>query len=201
MPSDTFFRLPEEKRRRLLAAAQAEFARVPYDETSINRIIREAGIPRGSFYMYFQDKEDLFRYLLRDYTGWIGQQLLELLRREGGDLFAAFRGLFDRLTGLAAGSEGERMRQIAQVLWRNAGAQQGALLRSISPPALADPILSEIDASRLSREREEDLEEIVHILFSVTIPTLCAAEQEPAALVREHYLARLDILSRGMAAR
>ena len=73
MPSTTFFHLPAEKRERLLAAARAEFVRVPYEDASINRMIREAGIPRGSFYMYFTDKEDLFHYLMESY----GQQLVE----------------------------------------------------------------------------------------------------------------------------
>lgn len=62
MPSKTFFHLPAEKRERLLLAAEEEFARVPYAEASINRMIRAAGIPRGSFYMYFRDKEELFHY-------------------------------------------------------------------------------------------------------------------------------------------
>ena len=65
MPSKTFFHLPAEKRERLLLAAEEEFARVPYAEASINRMIRAAGIPRGSFYMYFRDKEELFHYLLK----------------------------------------------------------------------------------------------------------------------------------------
>ena len=68
MPSKTFFHLPAEKRERLLLAAEEEFARVPYAEASINRMIRAAGIPRGSFYMYFRDKEELFHYPV---LGWI----------------------------------------------------------------------------------------------------------------------------------
>ena len=56
MPSTTFYNLPAEKRERLLSAARAEFARAPYEEASVNRMIRAAGIPRGSFYMYFTDK-------------------------------------------------------------------------------------------------------------------------------------------------
>lgn len=43
MPSKTFFHLPAEKRERLLLAAEEEFARVPYAEASINRMIRAAG--------------------------------------------------------------------------------------------------------------------------------------------------------------
>ena len=65
MPSATFFNLPAEKREKLLSAARAEFARVPYAEASINKMIQAADIPRGSFYMYFRDKEDLFLHLAR----------------------------------------------------------------------------------------------------------------------------------------
>lgn len=56
----TFERLPEEKKDRILKAARAEFIRNPYEKTSINRILKEAEIPKGSFYQYFDDKADLF---------------------------------------------------------------------------------------------------------------------------------------------
>ena len=63
MPSERFFHLPEEKKRRIKKAALKEFARVPLEEISINRIIRDAEIPRGSFYQYFEDKQDLQTFL------------------------------------------------------------------------------------------------------------------------------------------
>ena len=63
-----FLNLPAEKQEKLLEAATREFSHRPFNEASINQIIKEAGIPGGSFYMYFQDKEDLFRYLLKGYV-------------------------------------------------------------------------------------------------------------------------------------
>ena len=56
----TFERLSDEKKERILSAARAEFVRTPYEKTSINRILEEAEIPKGSFYQYFDDKSDLF---------------------------------------------------------------------------------------------------------------------------------------------
>ena len=97
MPSTTFYNLPEEKRERLLAAARAEFARTSYAEASVNRIIQAAGIPRGSFYMYFADKEELFRYLMERYGDMLVERFASLLDREGGDLFAAFLDLYDEI--------------------------------------------------------------------------------------------------------
>ena len=56
MCTETFLRLPEEKRNRFLEAAWEEFTSVPFEEASINKIVRRAKIPRGSFYQYFSDK-------------------------------------------------------------------------------------------------------------------------------------------------
>jgi len=43
-----------------MQAAVAEFAAVGFDLASIQKIIKASGIPRGSFYQYFEDKEDLY---------------------------------------------------------------------------------------------------------------------------------------------
>lgn len=50
MPKDTFFRLPDDKRNRILKGAKKEFYNCTFSEASINRIIKDAEIPRGSFY-------------------------------------------------------------------------------------------------------------------------------------------------------
>ncbi len=64
MPSATFFNLPAEKRQRLLDAAWEELTTVSFEKASINHIIRNANISRGSFYQYFADKNDLLHFLL-----------------------------------------------------------------------------------------------------------------------------------------
>lgn len=64
MPKDTFFNLPEEKRQRILDLAVEEFSNHDYQNASISRIVAAAGIAKGSFYQYFEDKADLYRYLL-----------------------------------------------------------------------------------------------------------------------------------------
>jgi AcrR family transcriptional regulator len=49
----------ETKRARLLTAASKVFARKRYSETSIKDITDAAGISVGSFYSYFENKEDI----------------------------------------------------------------------------------------------------------------------------------------------
>ncbi len=64
MPKQSFFNLSAEKRENLIEIAIQEFADNDYQNASISRIVTQAGIAKGSFYQYFENKEDLYRYLL-----------------------------------------------------------------------------------------------------------------------------------------
>jgi len=97
MCTETFLRLPEEKRHRFLEAAWEEFIHVPFAEASINKIVMRARIPRGSFYQYFTDKEELFFYLLRGILQHFYQEYNEILRRCEGDIFRTQIHCFDRV--------------------------------------------------------------------------------------------------------
>ena len=66
MPKPTFFRLPAERRDRLVEEAILEFADCTYAEASLSQIAHRARIPKGSFYQYFEDKLDLYRWLLTE---------------------------------------------------------------------------------------------------------------------------------------
>lgn len=66
MPTNTFNNLGAEKQRRIFTAAVQEFAAKRFSEASINQIIKDAEISRGSFYQYFEDKEDLYLFVLAE---------------------------------------------------------------------------------------------------------------------------------------
>ncbi len=63
MPLERFYKLPEERQAKILAAARAEFAEHGGD-ASYNRIIAAAGISKGAMYYYFADRDDLFGEVL-----------------------------------------------------------------------------------------------------------------------------------------
>ena len=60
MARNRFDNLEPERQDAILAAAADEFAARGYAGASLNRIIEDAGISKGSLYYYFDDKEDLF---------------------------------------------------------------------------------------------------------------------------------------------
>ena len=68
MPKQTFFNLSKSKQQRIIDAAMEEFAAHPYLKTSINRIIEQADISKGSFYQYFKNKKDLYKYIIDQAT-------------------------------------------------------------------------------------------------------------------------------------
>ncbi|MCL1848717.1 MAG: TetR/AcrR family transcriptional regulator [Clostridiales bacterium] len=64
MPKQTFFNLPEEKRRLIEKAALDEFAAAGYDNAVLNHIVETSGIAKGSFYQYFEDLKDLYFHMV-----------------------------------------------------------------------------------------------------------------------------------------
>ena len=199
MPSTTFYNLPAEKRERLLSAARAEFARAPYEEASVNRMIRAAGIPRGSFYMYFTDKEELFRFLMETYSGMLSDWMGAQLAQNGGDLFAAFLALFDFIQ---ANRESVPFQELAAILHRNRQMQPGLLLEGLRPGAVLERLRPQVDLSRLDLRAETDLADLFRLLAISTLSALTAGCASGGQSDQREHLGRVfSILQRGAAAK
>lgn len=61
----------ERTRRALLSAAAQEFGEKGFHDGSISGITRRAGCALGSFYTYFDTKDDIFRALVNDMSGQV----------------------------------------------------------------------------------------------------------------------------------
>ena len=100
MPTERFLRLPKEKIEAIRIAAAKEFIRVPLEEASINRIVHDANISRGSFYTYFEDKQDLLKWLIYAQAEQHFNNYIERLRENGGDLWDMLDHFYNRIYGL-----------------------------------------------------------------------------------------------------
>ncbi len=60
MARPRFKNLETEMRNRILEAAAVEFAARGFEGTSLNQLLDLLGMSKGSFYYYFDNKEDLF---------------------------------------------------------------------------------------------------------------------------------------------
>jgi AcrR family transcriptional regulator len=66
IPKDTFFNLNEDKKQKIIRGAIDQFAEFHYGGATVDRIVKAAGIPKGSFYQYFENKDDLYIYLFTE---------------------------------------------------------------------------------------------------------------------------------------
>lgn len=86
----------DKRQRQILDAAAAVIIRQGYDKTTMRDIAEEAGASRGTVYLYFKGKEDLFEALLyREYMEY-AQTWLENIESDprGGSLGGCYRALF-----------------------------------------------------------------------------------------------------------
>jgi AcrR family transcriptional regulator len=77
----------QRTREELLSAARKCFTRFGYAETTVERIVAEAGLARGSFYTYFESKVDLFSHLVDTIEHAISAQVATLTATKRGDAF------------------------------------------------------------------------------------------------------------------
>jgi AcrR family transcriptional regulator len=71
-------------RARLLEAARAVFARHGYIDTTVELVVAEAGLARGSFYTYYESKADLFRHLASAIEAEVDREVVTFDRQRGG---------------------------------------------------------------------------------------------------------------------
>ena len=76
--------------RKLLEAAGKEFGERGFHEAAITGITQRAGVALGTFYTYFESKEEVFRALVRDMSQAVRSHVAEAVR-EAPDRLAAER--------------------------------------------------------------------------------------------------------------
>lgn len=67
------------KRSQIIDGARRVFISKGFDAASMNDITREAGVSKGTIYVYFSSKEDLFEALIEEERGTIFSNLYETL--------------------------------------------------------------------------------------------------------------------------
>lgn len=87
MPTSLFWGLHAEKRQAIVAAGISEFAAYGYENSSTNRIVKKAGISKGSLFKYFPAKEDFYFYVLDEITSELISDMQEKVNTLSPDLF------------------------------------------------------------------------------------------------------------------
>ena len=64
MPLKTFLNLSEKKQKEIINVCLYEFSLYDFESASLSRIVMKLKIAKGSFYRYFENKKDLYLYLM-----------------------------------------------------------------------------------------------------------------------------------------
>lgn len=90
-----FAKLPAHQQQAIVQRALDEFAAHAFRDASLNRVIEAAGISKGSFYYYFDGKEDLFIYVVQTGLAELVAQVGPLPDLGAGDADAFWSSLED----------------------------------------------------------------------------------------------------------
>jgi len=94
MPQQTFYNLTKQKRTKIFDAGFKEFSSNNYYNASINNIVNDASIPKGSFYQYFIDKNDFYWYIINRVLEEQISKYDKLLEGANGNFIKAEEHLF-----------------------------------------------------------------------------------------------------------
>lgn len=100
MPTEHFMRLKVDRKNSIIRALTRQFATREYADISVKELADEADISRGSFYLYFDDKEDAYLTSVKNYTDRLEQDLLNIYMKSK-DIPEIIMQIFDYLTHLS----------------------------------------------------------------------------------------------------
>lgn len=167
MPKETFLKLSKEKQQKVINSAKKEFARVPIENVSIKNIVEEADIARGSFYQYFENKEDLLIYILKENSEELNNKLRNKVKETNGDIFELYIFLYDSMIEeFTDNSDQELFRQIFINL-KSSDENVFDLVKRTKPQDIID-YYEQIDKTNLKIKNYEDLVIVCDMLNVIT---------------------------------
>jgi len=201
MPKQTFFHLSKDKQDNLIRSAKQEFSRVPLHEASIANIVKNAGIPRGSFYQYFEDKEDLFFYLLNQLSQINHEQFLSILKGNNGDLFETSIEIFKLMI---KNHRNEEYKNFFKNVFLNMNYKlENTLANNVYKETQKNQYTTTIhyiNTKNLNMKDEQELEQILKIIGAVTFHNLVQVFvkdlTDDEALT--DYMQQIELLKRGL---
>ncbi len=200
MPKPTFFNLTKEKQQILISAAKKEFSRVPLYEASIANIIKDAGIPRGSFYQYFEDKEDVFFFLLEQDSLQVYEQFISIIKINNGDIFVSF---VDWFKSILINFEVSKNRQYVKNAFLNMNYK---IEKTFTKNFYEEEVKVRffelnglLNCENLNIAGEEELYHILKILMVVTIQNIVDvfSRELPIQEAMKNFSLEMDLLKRG----
>ncbi|MFR7874267.1 MAG: TetR/AcrR family transcriptional regulator [Christensenellales bacterium] len=198
MPTETFFKLTEEKRKKIIEAGKDEFSSVSLDEASIKNIAEKAGIARGSFYQYFKSKKDLLFFILEENRETMEKKLNRIIKESDGEIFNIYISIYDDMTSKCF----DNMNQdIYKRIFENLKTNDESVFEGMEEKKKQDfkNFKNLIDKSKLKIESDLDFDLIIQILNAITMSSVVRSiKYTSPEKARKEFLKKIEFIKKGI---
>ena len=192
MPKQTFQNLPEDKKKKILEAAKNEFSRVSVTEASINNIVTRANIARGSFYQYFESKEDLLLFMVNEASDEV-KKMVDKKIKEKGDIFETFIFFYDKIIKTCKGNKDKKF---YKTVFANLRANDNIILGK-AKEEIYDSLIKNTDTSQF--KNKEDLNIIIDMLNAITRWTIIQTVTSNNQIdIRDKFIKQIEYVKMGI---
>ena len=198
MPTETFFKLTEEKRKKIIEAGKDEFSSVSLDEASIKNIAEKAGIARGSFYQYFKSKKDLLFFILEENRETMEKKLNRIIKESDGEIFNIYISIYDDTTSKCFDNMN---RDIYKRIFENLKTNDESVFEGMEEKKKQDfkNFKKLIDKSKLKIESDLDFDLIIQILNAITMSSVVRSiKYTSPEKAREEFLKKIEFIKKGI---
>ena len=154
----------ERKRQNLLAAAYGLFTEKGVAKTSVDEIVRRANVAKGTFYLYFQDKDQLLQQLVYDISARVLEEAYAWLEeRRTPDFVENVLLMLDYIIEYF-----KRNKLVLRLVERNFSWPMVARQMSERSDPLWARLMSDLERSpQASRYSEEELFRIIFVIVEM----------------------------------
>lgn len=198
MPKETFYNLNEEKKEKIIKAIRNEFSKNTFEKASISNIIEEAKIPRGSFYQYFDGKDDAVKYVIEIFIDKQKQLIETLFKKNNGDIFQTSIDMFEYIL-VENIKEGDM--QLCKNIFQKLKEENITILEEVRKEKNKNSPENIINKDNLNIKSEEDIKYIIRILASIIRTEIIdvISKRKSREEGKKDLEAQIEILKRGMA--
>lgn len=202
MPTVTFNKLSEDKKRRIITAAKEEFTKKSINEVSIKSIVEKANIARGSFYQYFDSKEELLSCIIEQ--DWQIKKFIELeLNKTKIDIFEFYINSYDYLSNKI--KENNNIAFYKKV-FENIKVSDTTYeffchgKKKIDETFNKTDFLKKIDTRNLKIKNEQELKSLIKMLFLITRGAFAFNVMKAnSKSARDEYIRNINMLKYGVS--
>jgi transcriptional regulator, tetR len=153
----------------------------------------------GSFYQYFEDKEDLLSYLMKEKNISMDKTVEKAFVEKKGDIFEIFIAIYDYIM---QDFMKENEIHFFQKIFENMKTSEDNLfsmhMKDCPKPDI-EKYFSFIDTSKFKQKEKEDVKIIVKMLYVLTKKAVVSSFQyQSKQQAREDYLKQIEFLKYGI---